>query len=351
MAKGEEPFAERLRALKKTSAMALAVLFGHAGYAVTGALFGFLLAPIAASLVAVRRTRSIVSFRGLVETMPADYPRRTLLTSNGLIFLHGLFAMSMIHVDVLLLNPVAGNEAAGYYKAALTVVKFLWLAPFALQTLFVYSTSTHWQDGNMEVLQSITERITRYTLLFSMLITLGLAALARPFVRLYFGAEYLAAVIPLLILLPGTLASSVGRPVFGIELANERPIWTVVVTGSSAILNLVLNLFLIPRYGMVGAAVATSVGYGSMLVFHIASARHMGIDPLGDIRIARVFLTGVLTAGPIFLTATVLDHDLLALAITPVVGLAVFAASVVATGAVERAETRELASVIQRAIE
>ena len=92
---------------------------------------------------------------------------------------------------------------------------------------------------------------------------------------------------------------------------------------------------------MVGAAAATSVGYGAMFLFHVVSARHLGFDPLADARLARIAVTVALAAVPILAFPTVIG-DPAALVVVPPVGLGAFLACAFATGALDRAEVREL---------
>jgi len=171
-----------------------------------------------------------------------------------------------------------------------------------------------------------------------LLLVIGLAALARPFVTTYYGPEFEGAVEPLLILLPGALGFAVARPLFAIGQGNGdlRPL--NYATGGAALVNLVGNLLLIPQFGIRGAAVATTTSYLSMLVFHFWSARSIGFDPASDLRLGRIALTGVVSAIPIFLLAKVITMDYLELAVVPPVGFVVYASISLLSGVVDRDE-------------
>ena len=175
-----------------------------------------------------------------------------------------------------------------------------------------------------------------------MLLVLGLGALADAFVSIYYGASFAPTVTPLLLLLPGTFGFALARPLMAIGQANGSLRTLIAATGSAAVINVVLNLLLIPTYGMSGAAVATSVGYGSMLLFHLAGARVIGYDPLADLRLGRVIASGALAGVVIVGLATAIGSDLVSLVVVPPVGLAVYAAASIGTGAIGTAELRTI---------
>jgi hypothetical protein len=116
--------------------------------------------------------------------------------------------------------------------------------------------------------------------------------------------------------------------------------------GDEAVLNVVGNYSLIPVYGIVGAAVATSVSYGSMFLLQVACARYLGYSPLEDIRPVRLLAT-VVVAGPvIFGIERALPSNVIALALVPPLGFLVFAVVAVWTGAIDWSELREATSIL-----
>jgi len=91
----------------------------------------------------------------------------------------------------------------------------------------------------------------------------------------------------------------------------------IIATGSAAVINLVLNLLLIPRYGMNGAAVATCIGYGVMVVLHGTAALQIGYNPFRDLRLKRIGVTAAVAAPLIFGLALIVDGAIVSLLIIP----------------------------------
>ncbi|MEF8757124.1 MAG: polysaccharide biosynthesis C-terminal domain-containing protein, partial [Halobacteriales archaeon] len=119
----------------------------------------------------------------------------------------------------------------------------------------------------------------------------------------------------------------------------------LVATGTAVALNVVLNLLLIPRVGIVGAAVSTAIAYGSMAVTHVLAARSVDLRPLEGLPIGRVFFLGAVTVG-VLVALEPLGPWWIDLGVLPWIGLAVYAAGTVVLDVVDPEEVRELVLAI-----
>ena len=338
MAFGREPASETLHAGQKALFVFLSVAFLVAGWDVAGVLFAYAIASVTVAVAGFGLLARHVSLRGTLGRADADFPRWELLRYNLLTIALIGATFSLYHVDIVLLQTVHGSQETGLYRASLQVAEFLWLVPIVVATVFVHSLSELWSSGQRDLVERISARATRYTLLLTLLFAIGVVALADPFVRLYFGPEFMASVGPLLVLLPGALGFAVARQLFAVGQAKGDLRTLIWATGTAAVLNLGLNLLLIPPFGMWGAAVATSVGYGSMGLLHVRAARTIGFDPLADIRAGRIAATAV-GATPVIVGASALiENAVLALVVVPPLGGLVYAAVALKTGAVDAEE-------------
>lgn len=352
---GVEKYSESLRVLNAPLFLITGVGLAALGYGVVGMIIGHVFASLFVALIGLFLVSRRIDLTTALSPGRLDVPRRELLSFNAWNILLVLLTMSLYHVDVMMIRVFVDSESTGYYKAALAVAEFLWVVPVALQSMFVHSMSNLWSSGDNETVNRIAARTTRYAMLFSILLATGFAALGGRFLPLYYGPEYSQAAIPLLILLPGAVGFAVARPIFGIAQGKGDLKTMVLATGGAATLNVVLNAVLIPRYGMTGAAVATSVGYLSMLVFHVLSARHIGFYPLSDIRPVRLAATAILGSTPILFLATQIESDIVAFTVIPPLGAALFFGLSVRLGALDQDELidilNSMPAPIQSAVE
>ncbi|WP_394741822.1 oligosaccharide flippase family protein [Natronococcus roseus] len=337
-----ESRSEPLKILEKTLFVVAALGLVYLGFGVEGVLLGHIIASVVVFVLALAVIAQTIPLRSLVSPPSVDLPRRGIIAYLGSTILFFLFLNSLYHVDVVLLQLWTTDETVGYYRGALSIAEFLWLAPTAVQLVLLQRISSRWAAGDLGAIQHQAERATRYVLLLTALLAVGVAALAADFVPLYLGSAFEPSVLPLLLLLPGVVGFAVARPTLAINQGRRslRPL--LAATGACSLVNLALNLALIPAYGMAGAAVATSIGYGSLVVFQSLAARHMGYRPLEGVRSKPILASTVGTAALIVPLAVALPSSLLALVVVPPFGALAYATLAVVTGALTREELAEL---------
>lgn len=175
-----------------------------------------------------------------------------MCVQNVLIHLHE-------RIDVFLLAALGVSAFdIGLYAAAVSVVSPLRLIPGALGTVLLPRLAGAVEADAAE----FTSAVVRPTLLLMVLCALGLAAVGAVAIPLLFGSAYAPAVVPFLVLLPGVTAVTVSRVLarYFAAIGNQRPL--VFVFGGAMLANVALNLVLIPRAGILGAALASLISYG-----------------------------------------------------------------------------------------
>ncbi|ELZ75720.1 membrane protein [Haloferax gibbonsii ATCC 33959] len=340
----QEHLSEPLRVFNKVGTRLALIGIAYLGYEIGGLMVGLIVVNSLVALLALWWVRKNVSLRGIFSTTPREFPTKELFSFNHLSVVYMLFLTSMYHVDVLMLASHVTETRVGYYKSALVISQFLWVIPRSIQSMLVQSVSDLWADERIDQINEIASRVTRYGMLVIVLLSLGLAALAKDFVPLYLGSGSMPVVTPLLILLPGTIGFAVVRPILAISHAKADMKPLIAATGAAAVLNIILNVVLIPRHGILGAAVATTIGYSSLPVFNLASARYLGFKPFSDARLVRVLATGFISGVPIFLLSMTIESSLLALVVVPAVGFLVFVTVAFVVGAVDADEALDLLS-------
>ncbi len=177
-----------------------------------------------------------------------------------------LWAISF--VDRLFIGGYKGQGEVGVYSAAIKIASVITFAMFAFRTAwpaFAYSISDD-RDAKRTYSYVLT-----YLLVFASWIALGLGALAPWLVQLMTAPLYQRAEKGVALL---AFAGAVyaGYTVLAIGSGRARRTgFNWVITGVGAAVNVGLIVWLVPRYGMVGAAVATLVAYvvlfAGMLVY------------------------------------------------------------------------------------
>ena len=163
-------------------------------------------------------------------------------------------------VDLFLLAALAvGAFDIGLYAVGVSVVAQLRLVPGAIGVAVLPQLA----GATDAEAARLTAAVIRPTALLMTVTAVALAPIGAIAIPRIFGAEYDAAVPPFLLLLPGVAAVGVSRVLARYFAAIHKLRGLLVLGASVLVLNVVLNLVLIPRYGIEGAAVASLVSYSA----------------------------------------------------------------------------------------
>jgi O-antigen/teichoic acid export membrane protein len=159
--------------------------------------------------------------------------------------------------------------------------RFLWIIPQAIQTISYPATSEYWANNNHSPLQTMIDKSMKYTACILLPIGLGVGFFARDIIALIFGVGFVYAVLPLQILIIGTVIFGLVKAIGGSLPGIGRVDVNLKVTGFGAIVNIILNLLLIPIYGIIGAAIATITSFviiALSFIYLTITIMHIKID-------------------------------------------------------------------------
>jgi O-antigen/teichoic acid export membrane protein len=169
----------------------------------------------------------------------------------------GLLQMIHYRIDLFMVGHYGGPDQAGWYSTAANLAQVLWNVPTAVSFVVMpWVTSKDERQAGEGTAAS-----ARCTLWITIALSLALGLGAVALVRLLYGAAFLPSAAPLRLLLPGVVTNSLLLVLGGYLMGRGRTGLLTVIAGGSASLNIILNLLLLPRFGIRGAAVASSVTY------------------------------------------------------------------------------------------
>ncbi|MGI8513294.1 MAG: lipopolysaccharide biosynthesis protein [Solirubrobacteraceae bacterium] len=171
-------------------------------------------------------------------------------------------------VDVLIVAGYLGEGQAGLYAVATQVGDVLLVVPAALGVVVfrrgATATEGHWKDA----LGTLAG-----TAAFAAALAVAVGVAAAPLVRTLFGSDYEGSVEPLRWLLPGVVLLGLQGVVSNYVASRGRPGAVLVAWLTSAVFGIVADLFVVPRHGIVGAAIVSSVSYLLVLGLHVPPMR------------------------------------------------------------------------------
>lgn len=240
-----------------------------------GALLAYVLSAILSTCIYVfvisRLSRFTITFNRPIIMDLLSYGLRT--------FLGHLFLILNLRVTLFFVNYFTELALVGYYSIAISLAEIILFAPDAVGTiLFPKLASTEPSFAN-----KLTCRASRTILLFSMIIGIFFFVFGKSLVVLVYGETYIPAVRPFSILLPGTVLMSLRHVFFRNFAARGNPGINSSILFLSLVLNVILNILLIPKWAIEGAALATTVSYATCTFISILFFKKLSKESVSDI--------------------------------------------------------------------
>jgi O-antigen/teichoic acid export membrane protein len=209
---------------------------------------------------------------GFPRAMMPDFGVLKKLWSYGkLLYLSIIINYFHFYLDILLISLFLPSAEVAYYKLGVGLLERIWLVPKSLSTLlFPAVASTSGSAG-----EYLAARVCRNTVSILLMCISILMIFADPLITLLYGVDFLPAVLPMRILGLGIVFMGISRILFTYFNGKGRTEINVYAPLLSMILNFVLNIILIPRYGIAGAAFASLISYILMAMVLLVLFVHM----------------------------------------------------------------------------
>jgi O-antigen/teichoic acid export membrane protein len=198
--------------------------------------------------------------------------------------------------DRLLVNHYLGFQAVGYYSAGYNMATYilnLLMYPVNLAIFPIYMKL--WTDKGADETRMFLSDALSHFVMVGLGLMAGVAVTARDAV-IVLGSRKLQEAYPLLpVLFFGLLLYSL-HIFFNPGLVIHKKTFTMAkIITAAAILNVLLNVVLIPRIGLQGAAVATLISYGTFLVLIVRESSRVLPLRVNLVEYLRYLLVAALT--------------------------------------------------------
>ncbi|MCD6149967.1 oligosaccharide flippase family protein [bacterium] len=178
-----------------------------------------------------------------------------------------LFYEIMISIDLYMVKGLLHNDyLTGIYNGALTVGRVPYYLFYALAIVLLPTISKTTSQNKLKETKKAVSQSLRLMLLLLPPIIILMSAFSIPIIKLFYGAPYSASAFPMSILTVGVGFLTVFYIMsFAVNGAGKVkiPMW---IAFSGAMLNILLNYFLIKNYALTGAAIATSLSSLTIMV-------------------------------------------------------------------------------------
>jgi O-antigen/teichoic acid export membrane protein len=232
-------------------------------FVLTGAdLFWFVVvslvdqATLAVTLYIAYRHQKLGSFYRHFDLMTA----KNLLKDSWPLIFSGLVVMIYMRIDQIMIKEMLGDREVGLYSAAVRLSEVWYFIPMAI-TSSLFPAIVSAKNVSKELYYTRLQRLYTFMVWMAIGIALPMTFLSEWLVTLLYGEAYREAGQVLMVHIWAGVFVFLGVASSSWLTSENLQQFALYRTLSGAITNVILNLVLIPIYGMVGAAVATIISY------------------------------------------------------------------------------------------
>ncbi|AEC18151.1 flippase [Gallibacterium anatis] len=215
-----------------------------------------------------------------------------------LVFFISTVAVSIyVNFNIVLLGFISGDEEVGYYNAAYRIKDLMVSISTALGAVLLPRLSYYIENNMLQEFNRVISKTVQFILLFSLPLLIFCILFARPAILLLAGSEYeqsiiLLQILSFIILIVG-ISNLTGIQML-IPLNQEKYFCYSLMFG--AIINLLLNLLLIPKYNAIGAAISITITEMSIMCYQLFLLRkyiHIMFSEINWIKISIAIIVSV----------------------------------------------------------
>jgi O-antigen/teichoic acid export membrane protein len=249
----------------------------HGGLTSEGAL---LITAIATVLALAFQT--VLFWRGLepqVRSATPTYETRAWMKVALPLLLIASFTVVLSETDIVMVGAFLGSREAGIYAAASKTSSVIGLVLLSVNAIAAPMFSSLFAQDRHEDLAKLATRVAQWIFWPTLVVSILLAVAAGPILSL-FGSEFDSANWILIVLLGGGLVSAAAGSVGYLLTLTGHQREAAWVIGWVAVLHVALNAVMIPLFGAIGAAIATTTSLSVWNTWlHTLVVRRLDIHP------------------------------------------------------------------------
>jgi O-antigen/teichoic acid export membrane protein len=241
-----------------------------AGLRLFGVIFGALTSYVVAAALAFYFAQKIspFDFAGTAKRLVTGELFRYSLPLVLARFMNIIITKS----NTILVGRFMEATSVGLFGAAATLSPFISLGLISFGKIFAPVISELWEKGDIAELESTFKSVTKW--IFSLGFPVFLIfILFSPSLLLIFGEDFPGAATALRLLAVGSIVDVMVGPIGFILAMTGRQKLNLLNSAALACLHVVLNIFFIPRYGIAGAGLATSISFGLLNIVRVVEVK------------------------------------------------------------------------------
>jgi len=329
--------------------VALTIILLYLGLGIKGAAIAYVLSVIASTTISIYLTeKHIIKLRKIIVPFKKEIYTNKLLIYSFPLLMNNITFLFIEWTDTFAIGIFRNISEVGVYNAAMPIAMTIYIIPNAL-TIILLPILTELRNNKLEF-EKIYYATTKWILISSTTLILIYTVFSKTMLSILFGQEYMVGSIALTILVLGNIPYVLALSSNKVLLALKKTRLIMTASIISAIINIVLNLILIPKYGINGAAIATGISFvimGVMLMFFTNKITH--IKPINQ-NCVKIILSAAISLIATYVLNKLIfaNNTLLTIIISLLIYLIIYAFVLIWRNCIEREDILMLETIQQK---
>lgn len=265
-----------LKVVERIIAVSLGIFLFYRGYGLIALFLVLVFSNAAYYLISYIFIRARIS--GICLSFDKGSWKKSLKESMPF-WVTTIFITLYFKIDTIMLTFIKGFEATGWYSAALKIIEVITRIPFLLNVA-VFPAFSKFYGNSYDKTKLLYTKSFYFMIALALPIAIGLVLLADRIIIYVFSQEFTNSITTLQILSASLIFVFVNYLMgYLLNAIDKQRLFTLTVT-TTAVINIILNLILIPKYSYIGAASATLISeiinFG--MLYYFTSKNMFGVN-------------------------------------------------------------------------
>ncbi|WP_019503958.1 flippase [Pleurocapsa sp. PCC 7319] len=206
----------------------------------------------------------------VMQVKPQYERKQWLIAALPFMFL-GTTHLINSRIDIIMLGGIKGVETVGIYTIIVAITKLTIFINQAANNVLGPTIASLYSEGQLKQLERLIHKSVLSVFLLSLIIGITMMGVGK-YLLLIFGSDFISGRTAMNILIVGQIFNAFTGPVGLVLTMTGHQNYTATSLGLTAVLNIILNALMIPKWGINGAAIATTT---SLIVINIINVIFM----------------------------------------------------------------------------
>lgn len=214
------------------------------------------------------------------------------------------------HLDTVMLGFMVTDEDVGYYNAAVRIKTILVSIVTSLGTVLLPRASYYIQHGQMEEFRRISKKALNFVFLLATPMMLYFMIFAKEGIFFLSGSAYEGSIVPMQVIMPTLFLIGITN-ILGIQILVPMGKEIIVLYSeiAGAVVDVLINALLIPKYASVGAAIGTLVAEFVVLIVQYSALKRDATEIFKSVHYFKIIVALILgSAASLWVKSLVLGN-------------------------------------------